>query len=87
MTRTRATAGLVALAAAAVVLILGVGIGGGQDGHRHASEPFAWLHPAPPPAGWTAVRIAEAIVAEVAATVFLITFLAWTAPPRAHPVR
>ena len=57
MTRTRATAGLVALAAAAVVLI--VGVGGGQAGHRHASEPFAWLHPAPPPAGWTVARTAR----------------------------
>jgi hypothetical protein len=53
MTRTRATAGLVALAAAAVVLFVGVGVGGGQSGHRHASGQFAWLHPAPPPAGWT----------------------------------
>jgi hypothetical protein len=57
MTRTRAAAGLVALAAAAVVLIVGVG-GGGQSGHRHASEPFAWLRPASPPAGWTVARIA-----------------------------
>ncbi len=56
MTRTRAIAGLVALAAAAVVLI--VGVGGGQAGHRHASEPFAWLHPAAPPASWTTARIA-----------------------------
>ena len=57
MTRTRATAGLVALAAAAVVLFVGVGVGGGgQSGHRHASGPFAWLHPAPPPAGWTVAR-------------------------------
>ena len=54
MTRTRATAGLVAIAAAAVVLI--VGVGGGQAGHRHASGPFAWLHPASPPAGWTLAR-------------------------------
>jgi hypothetical protein len=51
MTRTRTTAGLVALAAAAVVLIVGVG-GGGQSGHRPASGPFAWLRPASPPAGW-----------------------------------
>jgi hypothetical protein len=57
MTRTRATAGLVALAAAAVVLI--VGVGGGQAGHRHASGPFAWLHPSPPPAGWTVARTAR----------------------------
>ncbi len=57
MTRTRAIAGLVALAAAAVVLI--VGVGGGQAGHRHASRPFAWLHPASPPAGWTVARTAR----------------------------
>jgi hypothetical protein len=57
MTRTRATAGLVAIAAAAVVLFVGVGVGGGgQSGHRHASGPFAWLHPAPPPAGWKVAR-------------------------------
>jgi hypothetical protein len=57
MTRTRATVGLVALAVAAVLLFAGVGVGGGgQSGHRHASGPFAWLHPAPPPAGWNAAR-------------------------------
>src|SRR5918992_6120906 len=56
MTRPRATAGLIALAAAAVVLLI-VGVGGGGSGHRHASGPFAWLHPAPPPAGWTEARI------------------------------
>jgi hypothetical protein len=55
MTRARATAGLVALAAAAVVLFVGVG-GGGQSGHRHASGPFAWLHPASPPADWKVAR-------------------------------
>src|SRR4051794_101425 len=55
MTRTRTTAGLVALAAAAVVLIVGVG-GGGQSGHPHASAPFAWLHPTQPPAGWKVAR-------------------------------
>jgi hypothetical protein len=57
MTRTRATVGLVALAAAAVVLF--VGVGGGQAGHRHVSGPFAWLHPASPPAGWTVARTAR----------------------------
>jgi hypothetical protein len=56
MTRPRATAGLIAVAAAVVLLI--VGVGGGRAGHRHASEPFAWLHPAPPPASWSTVRIA-----------------------------
>jgi hypothetical protein len=60
MTRTRATAGLVALAAAAVVLFVGVGVGGGgQSGHRHASGPFAWLHPTPAPAGWKVARTAR----------------------------
>ena len=60
MTRTRATAGLVALAAAAVVLFVGVGVGGGgQSSHRHASGPFAWLHPAPAPAGWKVARTAR----------------------------
>jgi hypothetical protein len=54
MTRTRAPAGLVAVAVAAVVAI--VGIGGGQSGHRRASEPFAWLRPAPPPSGWIVAR-------------------------------
>ena len=57
MTRTRAIVGLVALAAAVVVLI--VGVGGGQAGHRPASGPFAWLDPAPPPAGWTVARTAR----------------------------
>ena len=57
MTRALATAGVVALAAAAVVLF--AGIGGGQSSHRHASGPFAWLHPAPPPAAWTVARTAR----------------------------
>ena len=58
MTRSRATAGLVALAAAALLLIAGVGVGGGQSGHRPASGPFAWLRPASSPADWTVARIA-----------------------------
>ena len=60
MTRARATAGLVAIAAAAVVLVVGVGLGGGggQSSHRHASGPFAWLHPASPPTGWSVAPIA-----------------------------
>jgi hypothetical protein len=62
VTRTRATAGLVALAAAAVVLFVGVG-GGGQSGHRHASGPFAWLHPASPPAGWKVAQISGGALA------------------------
>jgi hypothetical protein len=60
MTRTRATAGVVAFAAAAVVLFVGVGVGGGgQSGHRHASGPFAWLQPASPPASWTVAHTAR----------------------------
>jgi hypothetical protein len=60
MTRTRATAGVVAFAAAALVLFVGVGVGGGgQSGHRHASGPFAWLRPASPPAGWKVARTAR----------------------------
>ncbi len=55
MSRTRATVGLVV---AAVVLTVGVtGCGGGQDGHRRSAGPFAWLRPAPPPAGWKVARI------------------------------
>jgi len=56
MTRTRALAGLVVVAVAAVVLI--VGVGGGQSSHRRASGPFAWLHPSPPPMGWSVARTA-----------------------------
>jgi hypothetical protein len=57
MTWTRATAGLVALAVVAVVLI--VGVGGGKAGNRDAAGAFAWLHPAPPPAGWTVAGTAR----------------------------
>src|ERR687892_998214 len=56
MTRARATAGVVGLAVAAVVLVLGVGAG--QSGQRPTSGPFAWLHPASPPTGWTVARLA-----------------------------
>jgi hypothetical protein len=55
MRRARATVGLVV---AATALIVGVaGCGGGQAGHRRGAGPFAWLRPAPPPAGWKAARI------------------------------
>jgi hypothetical protein len=54
--RTGAIAGLVAVFLAAVVLL--VGVGGGQSSHRRASGPFAWLHPAAPPTGWSVARIA-----------------------------
>jgi hypothetical protein len=56
MRRTGAIAGLVAVALAAVVLL--VGVGGGQSSHRRAPGPFAWLHPAAPPTGWSVARIA-----------------------------
>jgi hypothetical protein len=55
--RTAATIGLVAATLAAVVLIVGLA-GGGQSSHRRASGPFAWLHPTPPPAGWSVARTA-----------------------------
>jgi hypothetical protein len=33
------------------------GVGGGvRPAHPHASGPFAWLHPASPPAGWKVAR-------------------------------
>jgi hypothetical protein len=55
MRRTRMTVGLVA---AAMALTVGVtGCGGGQAGHRRGAGPFAWLRPAPPPAGWKVARI------------------------------
>jgi hypothetical protein len=50
-TRTRATVGVFVAPLAAVLLIAGLA-GGGQSSHRRASGPFAWLHPASPPAGW-----------------------------------
>src|SRR3954471_24753259 len=55
MGRTRATVGLVV---AAMALTVGAtGCGGGQAGHRRGAGPFAWLRPAPPPAGWKVARI------------------------------
>ena len=56
MTRRRAPAGAVVVAVAAVLLI--VGDGGGHSSHRRASGPFAWLHPASPPTGWSVARTA-----------------------------
>jgi hypothetical protein len=52
--RSRAIVGLVAVAAA-VVLIVGLA-GGGESSPRRPSGPFAWLHPASPPAGWKVAR-------------------------------
>ena len=57
MTRRRAPAGLLVVAVAAVLVV--VGAGGGHSSHRHASGPFAWLRPAPPPTGWRVARIAD----------------------------
>jgi hypothetical protein len=55
MRRTRASAGLVV---AALTLTAGVtGCGGGHASHRRVAGPFAWLRPAPPPAGWKVARI------------------------------
>jgi hypothetical protein len=52
--RSHAIVGLVAVTAA-VVLIVGLA-GGGESSPRRPSGPFAWLHPAPPPAGWKVAR-------------------------------
>jgi hypothetical protein len=51
--RSRAIVGLAVTAA--VVLIVGLA-GGGESSPRRPSGPFAWLHPAPPPAGWKVAR-------------------------------
>jgi hypothetical protein len=48
---------VVGVVAVAAVLIAGVSSGGGHSGHRRASAPFAWLHPAAPPAAWKVARI------------------------------
>jgi hypothetical protein len=45
------------VAAVAALLIVGVSSGGGHSGQRPASAPFAWLHPAAPPAGWKVAAI------------------------------
>ena len=52
--RSRAIVGLVAVTVAAVALIVGLGCGG-ESSHRRPG-PFAWLHPASPPAGWRVAR-------------------------------
>jgi hypothetical protein len=55
MKRIRASAGLVA---AAMALTLGVtACGGVEASHRRDAGAFAWLRPAPPPAGWEVARI------------------------------
>ena len=53
--RNRAIVGLVAVTIGTVVLIVGLA-GGGQSSDRRPSGPFAWLHPASPPAGWNVAR-------------------------------
>jgi hypothetical protein len=55
--QTRAGAGIIAGAGAAVlVTVLIAGCGGSST--RRASGPFAWLHPASPPTGWSVARTA-----------------------------
>jgi hypothetical protein len=55
MRRTRTTVSLVGVA---IALTVGAtGCGGGQAGHPPDAGPFAWLQPAPPPAGWRVARI------------------------------
>jgi hypothetical protein len=55
MRRTRTT---VSVIVAAMALTVGAtDCGGGQAGHPRAAGPFAWLRPAPPPAGWKVARI------------------------------
>jgi len=52
--RSRAIVGLVAVTGAVVLI---VGLAGGCDSSpRRPSGPFAWLHPASPPAGWKVAR-------------------------------
>ena len=56
MSRRRgATAGLFGVAIVATLLTVGLA-GGGKSSHRSHAGPFAWLHPAPPPAGWNVAR-------------------------------
>ena len=52
--RSRAIVSLVAVTLTAVGLIVGLGCGG-ESSHR-SPGPFAWLHPASPPAGWRVAR-------------------------------
>ena len=53
--------GLVAVTGA-VVLIVGLA-GGGDSSPRRPSGPFAWLHPASPPAGWKVARSSGGVLA------------------------
>jgi len=56
--RTRTILGLVALTLAAVVLIVALA-SGGESSDSRASGQFAWLEPAPPPAGWNVATTAS----------------------------
>ena len=58
--------GISAVGAGVVVLIIALAAAGGTNMRRasspstqRASGPFAWLHPASPPAGWHVVRIPD----------------------------
>jgi hypothetical protein len=55
MGRTRAALGLSAVGVGVVALILALVAGGGASPGR-ASDPFAWLRPASPPADWHVAR-------------------------------
>jgi hypothetical protein len=74
MGRTRAVIGLSVIGAGVVVLIIALAAAGGTSMRRasspitrrasspsteRASGPFAWLHPASPPAGWHVTRIPD----------------------------
>ena len=55
MGRRRAFAGLVPVAAGLALRVVAAAGSGASDPPR-ASGPFAWLKPAPPPAGWKVAR-------------------------------
>jgi len=56
--RSQAIVGLVAVTLAAVVLIVALA-SGGESSDRRSSGQFAWLRPAPPPAGWNVATTAS----------------------------
>ena len=55
MGRTRAVIGLSAVGVGVVALIIAL-VGAGGASPRRASDPFVWLRPASPPAGWHVAR-------------------------------
>jgi hypothetical protein len=55
MGRTRAVIGLSAVGVGVVALIIALVAAGGAS-PRRASDPFVWLRPASPPAGWRVAR-------------------------------